>query len=153
TMPEAFWIYGVQDAAAARPPSGSGVDPAHAIEHVRHAGFAALASRVDRARFEADALRESLEQIDTLDAIVRAHDRVLGEALRAGPVVPFRIGTIYASEDSVRAMLVRERTELARALERVRGRSEWGVKAFAPAPAPDTPPAPASGAEYLARKS
>ncbi|MDA0165683.1 GvpL/GvpF family gas vesicle protein [Solirubrobacter ginsenosidimutans] len=152
-MAEAIWVYGVQDAAAARPPAGPGVDPAHPVEQVRHAGLAAVASRIDLARFGADALSESLEDLETLGALARAHDRVLGEALGAGALVPFSMCTLYTSLDGVRAMLARERTSLARALERLRGRSEWGVKGFAPAtPAPPAAQA-TTGAEYLARKS
>ena len=140
-MTEAIWVYGVQDAAAARPPARPGVDPAHPVEHVRHAGLAAVASRVDLARFGADALRESLEDLDALDALARAHDRVLGEALGGGAVVPFSIGTIYTSEDGVRAMLARERASLAQALERLSGRSEWGVKGYLPDTSAPQPPA------------
>jgi hypothetical protein len=147
-MADAIWVYGVQDAAAARPPAGAGIDPAHPVEHVRRAGLAAVVSRVDLTRFGAEALHDSLED---LDALARTHDRVLGDALGAGTVVPFSIGTMYANEDGVRAMLVRERAALAQALQRLRGRSEWGVKAYLPPTS--VPPPAATGAEYLARKS
>jgi hypothetical protein len=152
-MADAVWVYGVQDAATARPPTGSGVDPAHPVEHVRHAGLVAIASRVDLERFSADALRESLEDLDTLGVLARMHDRVLGDALAAGAVVPFPICTIYASKDRVRAMLTRERASLTQTLERLRGRAEWGVKAYAPAAPAPAAPAATTGAEYLARKS
>jgi hypothetical protein len=153
-MPDAVWIYGVEDGAAAGPPPGRGVDPAHPVELVRHAGLAALTSRVNVEEFSAEALRQSLEDLDKLEALARAHERVLDDALNGGAIVPFRICTIYSSEDRVREMLEREREPLAQALGRLRGKSEWGVKAYAPeapaTPAPAT--APASGAEYLARK-
>jgi hypothetical protein len=53
-------------------------------------------------------------------------------------------------------MLEREHKPLVEALGRLRGKSEWGVKAYAPAAGPQAATAakaPASGAEYLARKS
>lgn len=151
-MADAFWIYGVQDGAIAQPPAGNGVDPARPVERVQHAGLTAVASRVDSERFGADALRGALEDLDTLGAIARTHDRVLGEALLAGAVVPFRICTLFSGEAGVRAMLERERVWLAETLERLRGRSEWGVKAYAPAASAAPAPAPATGAEYLAGK-
>jgi hypothetical protein len=151
-MPDAVWIYGVEDGAAAGPPPGRGVDPAHPVELVRHAGLAALTSRVNVDEFSEDALRQSLEDLEKLEALARAHERVLDDALDCGAIVPFRICTIYSSEDRVREMLEREREPLAQALGRLRGKSEWGVKAFAPEAAPPPATAPASGAEYLARK-
>jgi hypothetical protein len=151
-MTDALWVYGVQDAGVARVPAGPGVDPAHGVELIRHAGLAAVVSRVEAAHFGVDALREALEDLDTLGAIARTHDRVLADALAAGAVLPFRICTIYTSEDGVRTMLERRRTSLRRALERLRGRSEWGVKAYAPAPAARAAVGARSGAEYLSRK-
>jgi hypothetical protein len=151
-MSEAVWIYGVEDGAAAGPPPGRGVDPAHPVELVRHAGLAALTSRVNGEEFNEDALREALEDLDRLEALARAHERVLDDALTGGAIVPFRICTIYSSEDSVREMLERERKTLADALGRLRGKSEWGVKAFAPEAARPPTSAPASGAEFFARK-
>ena len=155
-MPDAVWVYGVRDGAAASAPAGRGVDPAHPIELVHHRGLAAVTSLVDRDEFGEEALRETLEDLDKLEALARAHERVLDDALHRGAVVPLRICTIYASGERVREMLEREHEPLRDALERLRGKSEWGVKAYAPAAEPQAATAakaPASGAEYLARKS
>jgi hypothetical protein len=70
-----------------------------------------------------------------------------------GAVVPFSMCAIYTSLDGVCAMLARERAPLARALERLRGRSEWGVKGYAPAASAPPATEATTGAEYLARKS
>jgi hypothetical protein len=151
-MPDAVWVYGVRDGAAAGAPAGHGVDPARRIELVHHGGLAALTSRVDLDEFGEDALREALEDLGRLEAIARAHERVLDDALHHGAVVPLRICTIYANDERVREMLEREHEPLREALERLRGKSEWGVKAYAPAPGPAPATTPATGAEYLARK-
>jgi Gas vesicle synthesis protein GvpL/GvpF len=150
-MADGVWLYGVLDGATADRPGGRGVDPAHPVEIVRHAGLAAVTSRVDLDEFGEDALHAALEDLDRLEALARAHERVLDEALRCGAVVPFRMCTIYEGEQRLRAMLERERESLAAALRRLRGKAEWGVKAFAPAAAV-TAPTPRSGVEYLARK-
>jgi hypothetical protein len=71
-----------------------------------------------------------------------------------GPVVPFRICTVYEGAERVREMLERERRPLAAALRRLRGMAEWGVKAYRVAreEGGTAAAAPASGADYLARK-
>jgi hypothetical protein len=152
---EGLWVYGVLDGDLADPPPCRGVDDAHAVELIRHADLAAAASPVSLDQFGEAALRESLEDLDRLEALARAHEHVLDEAMRMGTIVPFPICTVYAGPERVRDMLEREREPLTAALRRLRGTAEWGVKAYlvereegeAAGPA-----APASGTDYLTRK-
>jgi Gas vesicle synthesis protein GvpL/GvpF len=143
------WVYGVVDAAATVAPRVAGVDPGHAVELVRHGELAALTGIVG---FGEASLREALEDLGRLEHIARAHERVLDAALRRGPVVPFRLATLYETRERVREMLAAEQAPLVAALRRLRGKAEWGVKAYAPAQEPPTQ-SPASGTDYLARKS
>jgi hypothetical protein len=129
----------------------------HDVELIRHAGLAAVASAVPLDEFHEDVLEERLEDLEYLEVLARAHERVLDDMLGLGPVVPLRICTIYESADRVREMLERERRPLAEALHRLSGTAEWGVKAYLGAGGeapPDTAAAAgsASGVDYLARK-
>jgi hypothetical protein len=149
-----LWVYGVvPDTAAA--PDRPGVD-GRGVELLRHAGVAALVTRVPLETFGEAALKEQLEDLQRLEGLARAHDEVLNASLEAGDVLPFRLCTIYASEATLRGMLERERGELTEQLGRLRGKAEWGVKAFLEDRAGADQAgalAPASGADYLARKS
>jgi hypothetical protein len=151
---DGLWVYGVLDGDAAGPPQCRGVDDAHDVELIRHADLAAAASPVSLDEFGESGLRESLEDLDRLEALARAHGRVLDEALRMGAVVPFRICTVYAGAERVQEMLERERDPLTAALRRLRGMAEWGVKAYLVGleDRGTAPAAPASGTDYLARK-
>jgi hypothetical protein len=147
----ADWVYGVIPAAGTFAPRVAGIEPGHDVELVRDGELAALTSAVS---FTEDSLREALEDLARLESIARGHERVLDDALRRGPVVPFRIATLYESREHVREMLAAERTPLVAALRRLRGKAEWDVKAYAPAPEErPVSEAPASGTDYLARKS
>jgi hypothetical protein len=145
-----LWVYGVVDGEAPDPDRAlAGVDGA-AVQAIRAAGVAALASPVPLDRFRAEALEASLEDLQRLEALARAHQHVLDRALEAGGVIPFRLCTIYDGAAHVREMLERERESLTATLERVRGAAEWGVKAYlvaAPAPAPAAAPAGAARRE------
>ncbi|MCU1422542.1 MAG: gas vesicle protein [Solirubrobacterales bacterium] len=150
----ALWVYGVLGGDAGDPTPRRGVDPAYDIGLIRYAGLAAVASPVPLAQFGERGLSESLEDLDRLEALARAHEQVLDDALSAGAVVPFRMCTIYEREERVLEMLARERAPLTAALRRLRGMAEWGVKAYvagreANQAATD---APASGTDYLSRK-
>ena len=151
--PSGFWVYGVLGDDAPGPPACRGVDGRHGVELIRHAGLAAVASEVPLERFGETALHETLEDLDSLELLARGHAHVLDEALVIGPVVPFGLCAVFRSADGVRRMLERERESLAAALRRLRGMAEWGVKAYLMEPPRPVPArAPASGAEYLARK-
>ena len=146
-MPD--WVYGVIDASGAQAPRVPGVDPGHDVELVRHGELAAVTSAVG---FTQESLHDAFEDLDRLADIARAHERVLDDALHRGPVVPFRIATLYETREHVRDMLADERTTLVGALRRLRGKAEWGVKAYAAAREERPAQAPASGAEFFARK-
>jgi hypothetical protein len=151
---EGLWVYGVLDGDVARPPPTRGVDRARAVELIRHADLAAAASPVPLDEFGEEGLRQSLEDLDRLETLARAHERVLDEALRMGIVVPFPICTVYEDAERVREMLEREREPLAAALRRLRGTAEWAVKVYLVESESREPvaAAPASGTDYLARK-
>jgi hypothetical protein len=146
----AVWIYAVVDGAAAELPVCRGVDPAHPVDLIRHEGLAGVVSSVPRDQFDEPRLHELLEDLDRLEALALAHERVLDEVMRHTAVVPFRLCTIYESAAHVREMLTRERAYLVAALQRLRRMAEWGVKAYA-VDGPDAA-TPSSGTEYLRRR-
>jgi hypothetical protein len=156
---EGIWVYGVVGADAPVPDGLAGVDGRHPVELVQGGGVAALASAVPLDEFSAEALRSRLEDLERLEALARAHERVLEAALAHGPVVPFRLCTIYESRPHLADMLGREGERLAAALARLDGVSEWGVKAFLASPAAAAAAAPGaeagaarSGTDYLRRR-
>jgi Gas vesicle synthesis protein GvpL/GvpF len=135
----ACYVYGVVPAEAAA--------PTDEVELVACGGLAAIVGRVRLDEFGEEPLRHNLEDRTWLERAARTHDGVLAAAVGTAPLVPFRFGTVYRSDDGVRTMLRERRAELLDALQRLRGRVELGVKAFLL----DAPPgdAPASGREYL----
>jgi gas vesicle protein GvpL/GvpF len=146
-----LWVYGLT--TATQPPSIEGVDGRPVRAHP-HRGVTALVSDVPAERFGEQALKARLEDLESVEALARAHEGVLERAMSAGAVVPFRLCTIYASPGSLDEMLDREAGALTATLDRLGGMQEWGVKGFLRAPTPvgaddDTP---SSGTEYLSRK-
>lgn len=110
----------------------------------------AVTGDVARADFEATALQAHLEDMAWLESTVRAHHHVVDSVGHAHVVAPLALATVYFDDDRVRDVLDAGRTAFERVLERLAGRGEWGVKAFAPAPAkPSRGERPRSGADYL----
>lgn len=124
---DALWTYCVTRSGEGGPEDVLGVRGAH-LMRVESGDLAAVVSRVPLAEFGAEPLRDNLNDIAWLERVARAHQKVLEAALEAGTIVPLRLCTIYESEAGVRRMLQDEGETLARALEILDGRQEWGVK-------------------------
>lgn len=131
-MGSGWYVYGVVPATQVPGDAfadARGVHPSGHVVLVADEELAAIASDVPLAEFGEAAIAENLHDPAWLEEKVRAHEAVLEAALRRGPLVPFRFGTIYRSDEHVRRML-RENSGLGTTLERLRGTLELGVKAF-----------------------
>jgi Gas vesicle synthesis protein GvpL/GvpF len=91
------------------------------------------------------------EELQTSEASLWAHEAVVEALMEEGAVLPARFGTVLESVDRLRDELVSRQQEFGRALDRVRGRVELGVRAVWPERAAADAPAE-SGRGYLARK-
>jgi len=133
--------------------SGLRGEPLRVLEH---RGLAAVLSTVDLDEFGEEALHRHLEDLAWLEEVARAHDSVVQAVSAVGAAAPMRLATIFQSDDGVRARLDELHDALTAALDRVEGRREWSVKAFAPdrrvAAAEPASTDPGSGAAYLRRK-
>ncbi|GIH20739.1 GvpL/GvpF family gas vesicle protein [Rugosimonospora africana] len=103
------------------------------VRAVRAAGLTAIVSTVDLGEFGEQPLARNLENVQWLETVARAHHRVVETVGRRGAVIPTRLATIYRDDRCVAAMLTERRADFAAALDRVTGRTEWGVKAYASA--------------------
>jgi hypothetical protein len=163
---QGYYVYGVVSASAADLPADlAGVDPHHPAMLVEDGGLAAIVSRVSLAEFGEEQLHDNLNDVAWLEDKARAHEEVLDGALSRMTVVPMRLCTIYRTEDQLHEMLAAERDLLLDALERLHGRTEWGVKLIAEpgaleraatsggvADEPGADGAASEGAAYLNRK-
>ncbi|BBJ44806.1 gas vesicle protein [Streptomyces antimycoticus] len=109
---------------------------------VRHQGLAVLAGAVPAEDFDEGPLRERLEDMAWLEKVARTHQRVVDTVGAESCVIPVRLATVCQGEEGLRRMLATGRERFASALDRLEGRVEWGVKAYAATPAPPEPPAP-----------
>jgi hypothetical protein len=123
-------------------------------------GLAAVVSPVSLGEFGEEALRRNLEDLDWLESTARAHHAVVDAAAEHAATVPLGLATVYRNEERARSALRDRREEFTRALDRITGRTEWGVKVYADLTettsgggTEDTPPANARpGTAYLKRR-
>ncbi|MFL5955048.1 MAG: GvpL/GvpF family gas vesicle protein [Gaiellaceae bacterium] len=119
----AWYLYGVVDAGD--------LDVGTEARLVTEGPLAAVVTAVPLSEYGEEELAERLNDRVWLEQHALAHQRTLERVAAATAVVPFRFGAIYRELESVRALLRDRHRELVAALERVRGRVEIGVKAWA----------------------
>jgi hypothetical protein len=101
------------------------------VRAVGRSGLTALVSTVDLAEFGEDALKRNLEDLDWLESTARAHHAVVDGAAAVAVTLPLRLVTVYRSDERVREVLGERGEEFTEALDRITGRTEWGVKGYA----------------------
>jgi len=83
---------------------------------------------VPGSRFDETALEAGLKDLDWVGACAMAHDALVMEAMKSGPVVPMRLFTIFQDEARARGQALRAARQIGRTLRRVAGRAEYGVR-------------------------
>lgn len=130
----AFYVYCIaESAAAADLPAGSlpaAIEDQSQLEWVVSSGLAALSSPVPLASYGEESLAEHLSDASWTAVRAMRHETVVEYVARRASVVPLRFGTIYLERAGVERMLEEKRQELARLIERLRGREEWGVNLY-----------------------
>ncbi|WP_391960900.1 GvpL/GvpF family gas vesicle protein [Streptomyces somaliensis] len=125
---------------------------------LHHGDLVAVVDAVPAEEFEEGPLRARLEDLDWLADTARRHDAVLAALTAVTSPLPLRLATVCRDDSGVRRLLEEGRERFARALERLDGRVEWGVKVYAqassaPRPAPrEAPSGTVGGREYLRRR-
>ncbi|MGE5695463.1 MAG: GvpL/GvpF family gas vesicle protein [Candidatus Sericytochromatia bacterium] len=129
---DAVWAYAVMEGGGADGPIGGlrGV-AGEPVRLVTAAGLAAAVGTVGLEEFGEEAIRRHLEDLDWLAAKARAHDAVISAIARSVPVIPVRMATVYLGDNRVRQLLNARHDDFVAALNRVTGREELGVKAYA----------------------
>jgi len=114
-----------------------------------------VTAEVPAARFGEAAVAAGLKDVDWVGACAMAHDALVMEAMKSGPVVPMRLFTIFDDDERARAQARRAARKIGSTLRRVAGRAEYGVRI---AVAPDARPrasaaaAPLTGRSFLEQK-
>ena len=110
-------------------------------------------------RYGEEPIAAGLRDLDWVSQCAMGHEAVVESVLGKGTVVPMKLFTLFKNDASALAKLARDRTRIDRALRRLRGCDEWGVRlradekqlvAAAAGPPAKTPPQ--TGTAFLTRK-
>ena len=118
-----------------------------------------IVSTVPLAHYGADVIERGLGDLDWVSRCAMAHEAVVEDAARFGPVIPMKLFTLFGNDERAESHIGRTRKKLARLFDRIAGRQEWGVrvsvderKAIKRRTGPARPAAALSGTGFLMRK-
>ena len=117
-----------------------------------------IVADVPSGTYSGDAVELRLRDLDWVARCGTAHHAVADELAQKHAVVPFRLFTLFSSEEKARTALSRRAPRIAAALKRVAGKAEWVLRiSGSPKPASDSTRADAdaedSGTSFLKRKA
>jgi hypothetical protein len=130
-MNDCVWVYAVGDDAAPDGVIGLIGLAGRPVRPVTAHGLAAVVGDVPAGEFGQDALRRNLEDLEWLERTARTHHAIIETVAKEHTVVPMRLATVYSSDEAVAGMLEERAADFRAALTRIKGRAEWGVKAYA----------------------
>ena len=103
-----------------------GAEPPRLLEAGEGVWLAVSSVALDQ--YGARPIEERLRDLDWVSRCAVAHEAVVEDVARAGPVVPMKLFTLFSTEARAVAHLARDGKRLARLFELVAGREEWGVR-------------------------
>jgi hypothetical protein len=118
-----------------------------------------IVSTVPLAHYGAEVIERGLGDLDWVSRCAMAHEAVVEDAARFGPVIPMKLFTLFGNDERAESHIGRTRKKLARLFDRIAGRQEWGVrvsvderKAIKRRTGSARPAAALSGTGFLMRK-
>jgi len=155
----ACYVYAIARTSWGTPPADlAGIDRRSPLRTLRAGNLQAVVSDVSLDDFGPSVLEQQLKDLQWVEEKVRGHDAVVKALSAAGTVIPCRFCTILLGKDEVLAALSRHHDAIARTLDSLDGKTEWGVKLMADtrAPASAAPEEPKdtgdAGRAYLMQK-
>jgi hypothetical protein len=110
------------------------------------------------ASYGSEALAGAMADLSWVSDRAMAHEAMIEHLAADGTVVPMKLFTLFANDERALAELGARRDELGRALVRIAGCAEWGVRILwhearaRQAPPPDAASGAVSGRDFLLRK-
>ncbi|MGA2616733.1 MAG: GvpL/GvpF family gas vesicle protein [Thermoguttaceae bacterium] len=130
-MDEPYYLYALTWANCLLHDFGPEVDPRYPVVLVRYGRLAAVASRVGLDQFDLAGLQQETLDMAWLSKVALRHHGIINALAQQGPVLPMRLGTLFASRKSLLAKLTPFEADAARFLTQLTDRQEWAVKIYA----------------------
>ena len=92
--------------------------------------FYVIVKFVSKSEFSEENFKKNLSDIQWVELNAREHIMVIRMIMESGTVIPFKFGTIYNSEASLKKFITDYSGSLIENLDNLAGKEEWSVKIY-----------------------
>ena len=97
---------------------------------VCHNGLYAVAGKVEEEEFGHEGLKRNMADFEWIKAKASAHEKIIELVMADTDVIPFKFGTLFNTDNSLKAMLEQYGEDFKAILQKLQNKEEWGVKVY-----------------------
>jgi hypothetical protein len=97
---------------------------------VHHSDLCAVARNVEESEFGEEGLKKNMAGLEWVKTNATLHERIIEQIMTNTCVIPFKFGTLFNTDDSLKAMLEEYGEEFQAILRKLENKEEWGVKIY-----------------------
>ncbi|MFA5866135.1 MAG: GvpL/GvpF family gas vesicle protein [Phycisphaerae bacterium] len=97
---------------------------------ISHDDLGAIVGNVNESEFNEQSFRRNLTNLEWVTANANRHERVVEQVMADYCVIPFKFGTLFNTQDTLKAMLKEYKETLKTLLSKSRDKEEWGIKVY-----------------------
>ena len=97
---------------------------------VCYQGIYAVVSKVKESEFGEHNLKKNMADLEWIKEKAGTHENVIEGVMEYAPVIPFKLATLFNTEDSLKAMLEEHAQGLSENFRHLEGKEEWGIKIY-----------------------
>ena len=103
---------------------------ANDVYFINHKGLYAVVGNAEENEFGQEGLKRNMADLEWVKTNATLHERIIEQVMRNTCVMPFKFGTLFNTDDSLKAMLAEYSEEFKAILRKLENKEEWGVKIY-----------------------
>ncbi|MDZ4204671.1 MAG: GvpL/GvpF family gas vesicle protein [Bacteroidales bacterium] len=112
------------------PPELGGELKSVGLKAIAAGNFYVVVKYVSESEFSEENFKKNLSDIQWLETNAREHIRVITTIMEYSTVIPFKFGTIYNTEASLKKFITDYSGSLIENFHHIKGKEEWSVKIY-----------------------
>ncbi len=105
-------------------------DSQNDLYSVCHNSLYAVAAKVEGNEFGEEGLKKNMADLEWVKTNATLHERIIEQIMTNTCVIPFKFGTLFNTDISLRAMLEEYGEEFKVILRKLDNKEEWGIKIY-----------------------
>lgn len=105
-------------------------DSGNNLYSIYHNGLYAVVGKVDQQEFGEEGLKRNMADMEWIKTKAGMHERIIEQVMANTDVIPFKFGTLFNTNASLKAMLEQYGQEFKAILRKLANKEEWGVKIY-----------------------